>query len=47
LSAAIINYFENPEETHALCNTFADMHIVLKRNASERAAIAISKLINR
>jgi lipid-A-disaccharide synthase len=47
LSAAVINYFENPEETQALCNTFADMHTVLKRNASERAAIAISKLINR
>jgi len=47
LSAAVINYFENPEETQALCNTFADMHVILKRNASERAAVAISKLINR
>lgn len=46
LSAAIINYFENPEETQALCNTFADMHGILKRNASERAARAIAKLIN-
>jgi len=47
LSAAIINYFENPEETQTLCNTFADMHGILKRNASERAAVAISRLINR
>ncbi len=47
LSAAIINYFENPEETQALCNTFADMHGILKRNASERAATAIAKLIDR
>jgi lipid-A-disaccharide synthase len=47
LSAAVINYFENPEETQALCNTFADMHGILKRNASERAALAIAKLINR
>ncbi|HOY22609.1 MAG TPA: lipid-A-disaccharide synthase [Cellvibrio sp.] len=46
LSAAIINYFENPEETQVLCNTFADMHGILKRNASERAAAAIAKLIN-
>lgn len=46
LSAAIINYFENPEETQALCNTFADMHGILKRNASARAAAAIAKLIN-
>jgi len=45
LSAAIINYFENPEETQQLCDTFAQMHGILKRNASERAADAIAKLI--
>lgn len=45
LSAAIINYFENPEETQQLCDTFAQMHGILKRNASERAAEAIAKLI--
>jgi len=47
LSAVIMNYFENPEETQVLCNTFADMHGILKRNASERAATAIAKLIDR
>lgn len=45
LSAAIMQYFENPEETQELCKTFADMHGILKRNASERAAAAIAKLI--
>jgi lipid-A-disaccharide synthase len=47
LSAAVMHYFENPEETQALCNTFADMHGTLKRDASMRAAAAIAKLINR
>lgn len=47
LSAAIIHYFENPEETQALSNTFAEMHATLKRDASVRAAAAIAKLINR
>ena len=46
LSAAVMSYFENPEETQQLINTFADMHSTLKRNASERAAAAIAKLIN-
>jgi lipid-A-disaccharide synthase len=45
LSAAIIHYFENPEEAQQLSNTFAEMHGILKRNASERAANAIAKLI--
>ena len=47
LSAAIMNYFENPEQAQQLSNTFADMHRELKRNASARAAEAIAKLINR
>lgn len=47
LSAAIIHYFENPEEAQALSNTFAEMHVTLKRDASVRAAAAIAKLINR
>lgn len=46
LSAAIMYYFENPEEAQALSNTFADMHVTLKRDASVRAAAAIAKLIN-
>lgn len=47
LSEAIINYFENPEETQQLVDTFANMHGILKRDASVRAAAAIAKLINR
>lgn len=47
LSAAIINYFENPEETRQLVDTFANMHGILKRDASARAAAAIAKLISR
>jgi lipid-A-disaccharide synthase len=46
LSAAVMNYFENPEETQQLINTFAQMHVILKRDASVRAAAAIAKLIN-
>ena len=46
LSAAIMHYFENPDETRQLCETFAQMHIELKRNASARAAAAIAKLIS-
>jgi lipid-A-disaccharide synthase len=46
LSAAIMYYFENPEEAQALSDTFADMHATLKRDASVRAAAAIAKLIN-
>jgi lipid-A-disaccharide synthase len=47
LSAAVMSYFENPEETLRLVNTFAEMHTKLKRNASARAAAAIAKLINK
>ncbi|RYY74023.1 MAG: lipid-A-disaccharide synthase [Gammaproteobacteria bacterium] len=46
LSAAVLNYFESPEETQQLINTFAQMHVILKRDASVRAANAIAKLIN-
>jgi lipid-A-disaccharide synthase len=45
LSAAIMNYFENPEEVLALSQTFAQMHIELKRDASARAAEAVARLI--
>ncbi|HWV14930.1 MAG TPA: lipid-A-disaccharide synthase [Cellvibrio sp.] len=46
LSAAILNYFENPEETRQLTETFVEMHRILKRDASVRAAAAIARLIN-
>jgi len=45
LSAAIMNYFENPDETEALRHSFADMHQELKRDASRRAAEAVAHLI--
>ncbi len=46
LSAAVMNYFENPEQAESLIHTFAEMHGLLKRNASQRAATAIAKLVN-
>ena len=45
LSAAVMNYFDNPDEAQALSQTFAQMHIELKRDASARAADAVAKLI--
>ncbi|MFO1390280.1 lipid-A-disaccharide synthase [Cellvibrio sp.] len=45
LSAAVMHYFENPEEASVLCDTFAEMHFNLRRDASVRAAAAIAKLI--
>jgi lipid-A-disaccharide synthase len=46
LSAALMEYFKNPEQTAALSQTFAQMHLELKRNASARAAEAVAGLIN-
>lgn len=46
LAAAVMDYFDNPEQTMALSQTFAQMHLELKRNASARAADAIARLIN-
>lgn len=47
LSNAVMNYFENPDETSELVNQFNDMHGILKCNASECAAKAIASLIYR
>ena len=47
LSACVMHYFENPDETSDLSNTFAEMHLTLKRDASARAAAAVAKLIER
>lgn len=46
LSAAVMHYFENPDEAIALSHTFSQMHLELKRDASARAADAIARLIN-
>jgi lipid-A-disaccharide synthase len=45
LGNAVMHYFENPDETEKLVNYFQEIHGELKRNASERAAQAIAKLI--
>lgn len=45
MSAAVMHYFEHPQETQALRETFYDMHQSIKRNASDRAADAIAQLI--
>lgn len=45
LSAAVMNYFDDPAHTLALSQTFAQMHLELKRDASARAADAIATLI--
>ena len=45
LSAAVMNYFDNPDEALALSETFMQMHIELKRDASARAADAVAQLI--
>ena len=47
LSAAVMNYFDNPDEALALSETFMQMHIELKRDASARAADAVAQLIRR
>lgn len=47
LGNAMMNYFDNPDDTAGLVQQFEQMHIQLKRNASERAAIAISHLIGK
>jgi lipid-A-disaccharide synthase len=45
LGSAVMNYFDNPDQARQLSETFAAMHIELKRDASARAADAIRKLI--
>lgn len=47
LSNAVMNYFENPDEANRLVDEFKNMHGILRRNASECAATAITSLINR
>lgn len=46
LALAIMQYFENPEQTNQLIERFTQMHCELKRNASARAADAIAALIH-
>lgn len=46
MSAAVMHYFNNPQEAQALRDTFYQMHVSLKRDASDRAADAIARLIS-
>jgi len=45
LTASVMNYFDNPQETKLLSETFQNMHQNLRRGASQKAAAAISNLI--
>jgi len=45
LSAAVLNYIDNPQQTQELVHTFTKMHQELSRHASGRAADAIAKLV--
>ncbi|MEN0037094.1 MAG: lipid-A-disaccharide synthase [Cellvibrio sp.] len=47
LCAEVMNYFENPDEASALSETFMQMHVELKRDASARAAEAVARLIHK
>lgn len=45
LGGELLKYFDQPEKSMALRQTFYDMHVSLKRDASNRAADAIVDLI--
>ena len=47
LASGVMNYFENPDEAIALSQTFAQMHVELKQDASARAAAAVAALIRK
>lgn len=47
LALAMMQYFENPEQTNLLVERFAKMHRELKRDASARAADAVAALIQK
>ncbi len=45
LAAAVMRYFDEPEIVAALQQTFTELHQLLKRDASTRAAQAVAELI--
>lgn len=45
LGSELLSYFEQPGKAEALQQTFYNMHVSLKRDASDRAAEAIANLI--
>lgn len=45
LSAAVLDYIDNPQQTLEMVHTFTQMHKELSRHASNRAAAAIAKLV--
>lgn len=47
LGAALLQYFEEPEKAEKLKQEFTDLHVSIRRSASEKAALAIVDLIER
>lgn len=44
---ALLNYLNNPSTTKKLMATFEELHLQLRQNSDEQAALAIAALINR
>lgn len=47
LGAALLQYFEKPEKAEKLKQEFTELHVSIRRDASEKAALAIVDLIER
>ncbi|MDQ2075337.1 lipid-A-disaccharide synthase [Marinimicrobium sp. ABcell2] len=47
LADALMHYFKNPEQTQALTETYDRIHRTLRQNASESAAAAVARLVEK